>query len=175
MADAPVEFQGSILIEWPWGLSATGEPLATTLCTVRDMDGEIVPAFELTVHAQAEGYIWAEVVTYAGPDGKMVRTVLEGPAVKGIHCGDDGKPLTATFPFLVAGMTVRGGKAVPLVMPADEFALVKRGLEVLDGLGRDWAHKVIVLGDAGEDGWPAPETREALVSLGWTPPAGEAS
>ena len=67
------------------------------------------------------------------------------------------------------------GERRPLVMPADEFALVKRGLEVLDGLGRAWAHKVIVLGDPGAEGWPAPDAREALVSLGWTPPAGEAS
>lgn len=108
-ADAPA-FKGSVIIEW----SKAGTPgpvqriMAGRLTTVRDeRDGEIIPCAGVTVHAQADGFITADVAVFLDRDGRIIRDASV------IWRDSDGVP--ATFPFLVAEM--RAGRPPEAALP----------------------------------------------------------
>ena len=97
----PEGIERVVSIEWD-APRAAGQPIEGWRCVVSGEDGKpILTATELTVHAPADGVLWAELTTFAGKDGEPVPSL-------GVTYDDDGKPRTATFPVLVAAMSVRG-------------------------------------------------------------------
>jgi hypothetical protein len=100
----PEEFEGTVTIEWP----SDPHPLPGWRATIRtDETGiPISTATEITVHAKADGIVWVELELFTDMWGQPV---YGGPAsvVRRVAIGDDGEPLTAVFPFLVASMSVR--------------------------------------------------------------------
>jgi hypothetical protein len=171
-AEPPDHYEDVITIEWgaPEG---AGHAMKGWAIQPRTLDGRpITTVMEMVIRARGAGPVWAELTMFADAEGhpSYGADVTSGTPLARLRVTADGKIATATFPFLVAGMTVRGKAAPPLAMPAEELALARRALEALDRLG-DSPGGLVVLGDAGPGGnWPAPDARAALVSLGWTPP-----
>lgn len=108
--DAP-DYKGSITIEWPPVAArqlANGPKVPPqrlipgSLIVVRDeRDGAMIPCAGVTIHAQASGFITADVAVFLDGQGEIIRD----PNV--IWRDSDGIP--ATFPFLVAEMRVGRG------------------------------------------------------------------
>lgn len=106
MPDRPEHFEGTVTIEWtPDGPS----PMRGWRFMISTEDGApVTTVTDLTIHASADSTVWAELTMFADEDGNPVLITEDGPRLAGITLGDDGKPLTATFAFEVAGMGVRG-------------------------------------------------------------------
>ena len=107
MAEHPEQFEGTITIEWG-GPEPAGQGMKGWMIVLRAEDGEpVTTVTDLTVvHARADGFVWAELTMFATEDGKPVlRTTGKGCEPAAVHGGEIA---TATFPFLVAGMTISG-------------------------------------------------------------------
>lgn len=107
MAEHPEQFEGTITIEWG-GPEPAGQGMKGWMIVLRAEDGEpVTTVTDLTVvHARADGFVWAELTMFATEDGKPVlRTTGKGFEPAAVH---GGQIATATFPFLVAGMTISG-------------------------------------------------------------------
>jgi hypothetical protein len=108
----PAEFAGEIGIEWPAADIADVRAIAGWKVGVYDTDGPVTTVLSGSVvaHLSAEGIIWAEVTLYADADGTPVLHLPEKmpPAEFADRFVVDGEARTATFPFLVTGMTMAG-------------------------------------------------------------------
>jgi hypothetical protein len=104
----PDDAAGSVVIEWP---ASRGDDQPILGCMVNIWDyatarRHVTTVTELTVHARADGLIWAELDMLAGADGNPL---MDGPPV--LVTGSAGLPgivLTGRFAFLVSGMKVAG-------------------------------------------------------------------
>lgn len=94
---------GYIGIEWPTGSARSTKPLRGWTVRLFNADGPVMTVSELTLHADAVGLIWAEAVMFADEDGQPVYDVPHGAK---LHLGEDGKPVTGTFRFLVTEMRI---------------------------------------------------------------------
>jgi len=102
MTDRPEHFEGTVTIEWtPDGPS----PMRGWRFWISTEDGTpVTTVTDLTVHASADNLVWAELTMFADENGNPAVVTEDGPRITGITLGEDGKPLTATFAFEVAGM-----------------------------------------------------------------------
>lgn len=110
-------FDGEIGIEWPPGRPNSGWALIGALAAPFNADGPITTITEFTLHAKATDLIWATVTMFADEDGQPVyRTSLD----RKLHLGEDGKPVTGTFRFLVTEMRVAasGPSAIAVLISA---------------------------------------------------------
>lgn len=118
----PGEFVDGVFITWPQP-AAAGAALNGWGCEIHGSDGEpIRTVSHVTVHAGCDHPVWAELEMFASEDGRPVREVPPMAGQPG--CGDlsgvlgeDGEIRTATFAFLVLGMST-GMAAVPAVAAA---------------------------------------------------------
>jgi hypothetical protein len=92
------EYKGSVIIEWSGRPGPANQILPGVLQAVRDVKtGDLIPAASMTVHVPCPGLITADVAVYLDEHGEIIydlARIAESDAVP------------ATFPFLVAGMTV---------------------------------------------------------------------
>lgn len=104
MTDRPEEFEGTATVEWRANGPGSRQVMAGWHFTIRDADGTMLLAVtEMTIHAPADGGVWADLTMFCDPDGKPVTS--DGPRTE-IHLGEDGQILKSTYPYLVAGMSV---------------------------------------------------------------------
>ena len=104
MTERPPEFAGVIRIEWRASDVAAGQVMPGWMFSVRGEDGKpIFTVTGLTIHARADGGVWAECEMFAGPDGKPV---YGGAHSTEIHLDAEKNILTGVFPFQVASMSV---------------------------------------------------------------------
>lgn len=95
-------FTGIIGIEWPAaGPGLPGKALPGWRVTPYDGDGPVLTVQRLTIHASADGLVWAELAMFADRDGNPI---LHG---KPVILEDGIQVLTGTFRFLVTSMRVR--------------------------------------------------------------------
>jgi hypothetical protein len=92
---------GEIGIEWPVHARGTRWAIAGWGVAPFNADGPVTTISEITLHAKASGIIWAEVVMFTDEDGQPI---YRTPAK--LHLGEDGKPVTGTFRFLVTEMRI---------------------------------------------------------------------
>lgn len=101
-----VTYQSYLIIEWPAPRKPDPSPMPAWQLTLTDaVSGQqISTALRITVHADAEDIVTADVTMFADEDGKPV---YDGkPHIR------DGEVVEGTFPFLVAEMRV-GRDAAP--------------------------------------------------------------
>ena len=107
-----LEFRGRITIEWPkWRVSSP--VLACWATVIRDADtGKVIPtAARIVVDAGSRDWITAELTQLVGTDGQPARPgprdlVTGRTPPLAIDIGDDGKPKTAVFRYIVTRMSV---------------------------------------------------------------------
>jgi hypothetical protein len=106
----PVEYAGTICVEWPGGMEGPGRAIPAWKVSFYDDGGTVATVSSATLHASVCGYVWAELTMFAGRDGKPVLHLPEGPAPNSsvLPLGEDGEVIIGTFPFLITGMRVGG-------------------------------------------------------------------
>jgi hypothetical protein len=106
VSEAPERYEGIITIEWG-APGRAGDAASGWKIQPRTQDGvPITTVSEMTVvHAPADGLVWAELTMFADEAGRPVLRTGPGIEPAAVHGGEIA---TATFPFLVAGMSVRG-------------------------------------------------------------------
>lgn len=92
---------GEIGIEWPVHAQGTRWAIAGWGVSPFNADGPVTTISEVTLHAKASGILWAEVVMFTDEDGQPI---YRTPAK--LHPGEDGKPVTGTFRFVVTEMRI---------------------------------------------------------------------
>jgi len=97
----PKQFDGAITISWPAPDAAYGV-LEGWRVQIRGEDGEpIIAAASVTLHADPERNVWAELEMLMADDGEPIRNGSK------LARGDDGEPATRTFRYYVTGMSVQ--------------------------------------------------------------------
>jgi len=106
-------FQGRVTIEWP-APDKGGSVLQAWRVTIRDAEtGECInTATAIRINAGPEGWVVAEMEQFLGMDGQPLENEPPDPATGRIppcvlDIGEDGRPKTGTFRYLVTGMRVR--------------------------------------------------------------------
>jgi hypothetical protein len=109
MADRPEVFEGVVTIEWrASGQSASPTVMPGWTFAIRDPGGEMITTVtDLTFHAPGDGLVWAELTMFCDAEGRPILAGTPDEISARWVAGDDGIR-TATFPFLVAGMSVAG-------------------------------------------------------------------
>ena len=94
------DYKGSVVIEWNAGNKGTGAKntvIPAVFTRVLDMDGELIPALSVTVHAKCGALITADVAVFLDDHGEILYDLRKIA---------DTNAVPATFPFLVAGFKV---------------------------------------------------------------------
>lgn len=93
------DYKGSVFIEWSGKTGPANQILPGVLQAVRDVEtGKVIPTASITVHVPCPGLVTADVAVYLDGHGEILYDLAE-------VAKSDSVP--ATFPFLVAGMSVR--------------------------------------------------------------------
>jgi hypothetical protein len=107
----PETVEGTVTIEWPPGKPLRAAQPGWGIVIRTEIGEQVSTVSRITVHAAADSIVWAELEMFTDADGKPVYGGVAS-VVKRMHTGDDGEPVTAVFPFIVAGMSVRGTAGV---------------------------------------------------------------
>jgi hypothetical protein len=93
------QWDGEIGIEWPHRAPGKAYPGWST--APFNADGPITTIMAFTLYCRADDILWAEAEMLTDEGGQPI---YRRPAK--VHLGEDGKPVTGTFRFLVTEMRI---------------------------------------------------------------------
>lgn len=106
MTERPERFEGTITIEWRRSGPALPAVMPGWVFAIRDQAGEmILTVTDLTIHAPADGLVWAELTMFRDAEGRPIMAASPQEVADRWVAGDDGIE-TGTFAFDVAAMQV---------------------------------------------------------------------